>query len=132
MKQTWDVLEEALSRIDYRREPPPDGRRFDLTRIDEENYARLLIFTYNPNTYEPERMRWTQHEFIVPVATYHLAGWVRWVFDRIASIELHETTEHFFVDGARVYAPHHGNGWDPYTFWPGHDVSEKTKAPGED
>jgi hypothetical protein len=54
------------------------------------------------------------------------------VFDRIASIELHETCESFLVDGVRVYAPHHGNGEDPYAFWPGGTAEQKTKSPGED
>lgn len=132
-EQTWDVLEKVLASIDYQREPLPQGwKRFNLTYNDEDNYAALRILTYNPNTYRPGEMRLTTHEFIVPVATYHRAGWTRWVFDRIASIELHETCEHFFVDGVRVYAPHHGNGWDPYMFWPGHDTAEKQKAPGDD
>lgn len=131
-EQTWEILEEVLDSIDYRREMPPGGKRFRFERDDPNNYAVLYIFTYNPNTYRPEEMRHTRHEFVVPVATYNFEGWTRWVFDRIAAIELHETTEWFFVKGHRVYAPHHGNGWDPYTFWPEHDYLEKLKAPGDD
>lgn len=130
-EQTWNVLREVIDSIEYKREEPPNGR-FRLFRVDEENYAVLSIFTYNPNTYRPDEMRHTRHEFVVPVATYNREGWIRWVFNKIASIELHETCEHFFVNGERVYAPHHGNGWDPYDFWPGHDRAEKLKAPGED
>lgn len=131
IEQTWDILEDTLDHISYTRDYPPRGR-FKLERRDEENYAVLYIYTYNPNTYRPEEMRHTQHEFVVPVVTYNEPAWVRWVFDRILSIEQHETCENFFVDGERIYAPHHGNGWDPYTFWPGHDYEEKAKAPGED
>jgi hypothetical protein len=130
--QTWDILEEALGRIKFMRDVPPDWRsRFALQRRDDENYARLDIYTYNVNTYKPDEMRLTRHEFVVPVTTYNLQAWVRWVFDRIRSIDLHETTESFLFDDERIYAPHHGNGWDPYSFWPGHDISEKKKAPGE-
>lgn len=132
MEQTWDLLEVALGRIQYKRDMPPSGHRFRLIRDDDANYAVLYIYTYNDNTYRPEEKRHTRHEFVVPVATYNLPSWVRWVFDRIVSIELHETCEWFFVDGERIYAPHHGNGWDPYAFWPGHDIVEKLKAPGED
>lgn len=96
-EQTWDVLAGALSEIVYTRDAPPGGRRFHLERDDAGNWARLSIFTYNPNTYDPESMRHTRHEFIVPVATYHKASWTRWVFDRIASIEHHETCESFQV-----------------------------------
>lgn len=173
-EQTWDVLQEALDSIEYKREMPP-GDRFRFVREDENNYALLWIFTYNINTYKLDEMRHTRHAFLVPVATYNKQAWIRWVFDRILSIEAHETTEFFFVrdetkcneeclckecscvltqhdgrhsrcngclmvghrfmcsDGhyTRVYAPHHGDGWDPYVFWPGHDISEKSKAPGE-
>lgn len=131
---TWDKLQEALDSIEYKREPPPTGRagRFRLVRDDENNYARLNIYSYNVNTYAPDEMRHTRHEFVVPLATYNKQAWIRWVFDQIVGIELHETCEFFFVDGKRVYAPHHGNGWDPYTFWPGHDILEKRKQPGDD
>lgn len=131
-EQTWDELEKVIDSIEYTRDIKPEWKRFHLVRNDEENYAVLYIYTHNRNTYKPDEIRHTRHEFVVPVATYHRAGWTRWVFDNIASIELHETCENFFVDGKRVYAPHHGNGWDPYTFWPSHDYAEKLKAPGDD
>ncbi|MDB5716278.1 MAG: hypothetical protein JWO15_3675 [Sphingomonadales bacterium] len=130
--QTWDVLQDALNRIEYKRDVPPEYMpRFELERSDEENYAVLTIYTYNKNSYHEHRMRLTRHLFVVPVATYRFEAWVRWVFDNIAKIEMHETTEWFFMDGERIYAPHHGNGWDPYTFWPAHEYSEKFKAPGD-
>lgn len=132
-EQTWDVLAEALGGIEYTRDPLPAGyERFRLHRADADNYAVLFVFTHNPNTYDPARMRLTRHEFVVPVATYHRAAWIRWVFDRIASIEMHETCESFQVGGVRVYAPHHGNGWDPYTAWFDGHPDEQAKAPGED
>lgn len=130
-EQTWDLLAAALGSIEYTRDAPP-GRRFQLVRDDASNYAVLYVFTYQPNTYRPDEMRHTRHEFVVPVATYSQAAWTRWVFDRIASIELHETCESFLVDGVRVYAPHHGNGEDPYAFWPGGTAAQKAKAPGEE
>lgn len=131
MEQTWDLLEKALADIDYTRDRPP-GERFQLSRDDGANYAVLYVFTYQPNTYRPAQMRHTRHEFVVPVATYNQAAWTRWVFDRIASVELHETCESFLVNGVRIYAPHHGNGEDPYAFWPGGTAEQKSKAPGED
>lgn len=131
MEQTWDLLKEALQEIEYTRDPPP-GQRFRLTRRDDENYAVLNVFTYNPDSFAPENMRHTRHEFVVPVATYHKAAWTRWVFDRIAAIELHETCESFKVNGVRIYGPHHGNGEDPYAFWPGGTREQKRKSPGDD
>lgn len=133
LDQTWDLLAAALSTIEYTRDEPPKGfPRFHLQREDEFNYAVLYIYTHNPDTYDRSRMRLTRHEFVVPVATYHQGAWTRWVFDRIASIELHETCESFQVNGVRIYAPHHGNGEDPYAFWPGGTAEQKSKAPGDD
>lgn len=131
-EQTWDLLAEALDEIVYTRDIEPGWRRFQLVRDDEANYAVLYIFTHNPNTYRPDEIRHTRHEFVVPVATYHKDAWTRWVFDRIVSIEIHETCESFQVNGVRIYAPHHGNGEDPYAFWPGGTAEQKSKAPGED
>lgn len=129
--QTWDLLAAALDSITYTRDEPP-GARFRLVRDDEANYAVLHIFTLNPDSYAPDRMRHTRHEFVVPVATYHQDAWTRWVFDRFASIEIHEACESFKVNGVRVYAPHHGNGEDPYAFWPGGTREQKRKHPGDD
>lgn len=131
-EQTWDLLQQALDSIDYRREPPPGGRRFSLERDDESNYAVLSIFTFNPNTYRPDEMRHTRHEFVVPVATYHKRQWQRWVLERLLSIEAHETVENFFVNGERLHSPYHGNGWDPYALWFEGDPIERAKAPGEE
>lgn len=131
-EQTWHLLLEALLEIKYTRDEPPAGhKRFELEMFPDENYAVLFIFTYNVNTYRTDKMRHTRHEFIVPVATYHKAAWTRWVFDRILSIEVHETTECFQVNGIRIYGPHHGNGWDPYTIWYDGHPDEQAKAPGE-
>lgn len=129
--QTWMTLNKVLEEIRYTRDEF-DGRRFELRTWPEQNYAVLYIFTMNPNTYDPDQIRHTRHEFIVPVATYNESAWVRWVFDRIASIELHETAESFQYRGVRIYAPHHGNGEDPYSFWPGGTIEQKLKAPGDD
>lgn len=131
-KQTWDILEQVLDEIDYRRDKPPNHPQFILDRRDESNYAVLHFYTYNVNTYDEERMRTTNHEFVVPVAEYHRQGWIRWVWNSIESVSRHEDAECFQVNGVRVYAPHHGDGWNPYDFWPGHDVEEKLKAPGDD
>jgi hypothetical protein len=131
-EQTWDVLDHALDSIKYERDQHPSGQRFNLVRKDEDNIARLYIFSYNVDTFNPPEMRFTRHEFMVPVATYNFDTWVRWVFDCIMKMEAHETTEWFNVDGKRIFGPHHGNGEDRYSFWPGHDVKKKFKHPGQD
>lgn len=132
-EQTWDLLEDALGSIEYRRDPVPERPgRFRLERHDDENYAVLYVFTYNPNTYRPDEMRHTRHEAVVPVATYNRRQWVRWVTERILEIEAHETVENLFVDGERIHGPYHGNGWNPYSIWFEGDPVERAKSPGED
>lgn len=131
--QTWDILEQVLNEIDYRRDKPPlTYPQFRLDRDDANNHALLHFYTYNDNTYDEKNKRLTNHELLVPCATYHRQGWIRWVWNQIESVSRHEDAECFQVNGVRVYAPHHGNGWSPYDFWPGHDVEEKLKAPGDD
>lgn len=131
--QTWHLLSEVLLEIKYiRDEPPPRYKRFELVEHADENYAVLYFFTWTPNTYRPEEERYTRHEFVVPVATYNKAALTRWIFDRIESIERHETCESFLVNGVRIYAPHYGNGWDPYTVWYDGHPDEQAKAPGDD
>jgi hypothetical protein len=166
-EQTWDLLQLALDDIRYTRDEWAGARRFSLSRDDGANYAVLFVFTHNPNTYRPDEIRHTRHEFVVPVATYDQATWTRWVFERIKSIEVHETCESFLVadheacvhcgahdepdgdhscscpqrDGdcdhsgpwmVRAYAPHHGNGEDPYVEWHLGTAQQAAKAPGED
>ena len=67
------------------------------------------------------------HYFPVPPATYNRQSWMRWLFDRLGDVDLHERMEDFALIGStkgvngatedtivRPYAPCHGPGWDPY------------------
>lgn len=130
-EQTWDVLAEVLEHIEYTRDSKPEWKRFNLHREDDENFAVMYIYTHNPNTYRPEEIRHTRHEFVVPVATYNEEAWIRWVFECFVKIEHHETCESFQLDGQRIYAPHHGNGEDPYSLWYDGHPGKQALAPGE-
>lgn len=130
-RHTWDILEGVLREVEYKRDEPP-GQRFRLVRDDENNYAVLFIYTWNVDTFNPPQMRHTRHEFVVPCATYNRDTWIRWVFDNIDAIEGHETTENFFVNGVRIYGPHHGNGEDPYKVWYTSFPEKKSVPPGHD
>lgn len=126
--QTWDVLDDAVQSITYK-----DGARFLLAREDEHNFALLYVFFGVPNSYRADRAeRHTRFEFVVPVATYDRENWVRWVFERVKSIEMHEVREWFKIDGVRAYAPHHANGEDPYVEWHMSTAERAAKAPGDD
>ncbi len=127
-EQTWDVLETALQTITYK-----DGSRFALNRDDESNWARLDFFMHLPNAFRDDRAdRYTRFEFLVPIATYDQENWTRWVFVCIKGVEIHEICEWFRVNGERPYAPHHGNGEDPYVEWHPSDPERAAKSPGDD
>lgn len=129
-EQTWDELERFLARFTY-----DDGSRTRLVRDDEANYAVLYVFLHAPNSYVGEpgdrEDRFTRHEFVVPVATYNYENWRRWVYERLCSAALHEVGEWFMDDGVRVFAPHHGNGEDPYVQWQLGTQEQVDKAPGD-
>lgn len=99
--QTWDELGAVVDAASY-----TDDTIFALERDDESNYALLNVFIHAPNSYREDRAdRYTRHEFVVPVATYDRANWIRWVFERVKSAAIHEACEWFMVDGERVYPP---------------------------
>lgn len=131
-EQTWDELERFLGLWTFGPQMTVAPR---LVRHDDENYAVLYVYLHTPNSYEPGFPdRHTGHEFVVPVATYNYQTWRRWVYDRMCAAALHEVGEWFMDDGERVFAPHHGNGEDPYVQWQTRADREAqvAKAPGDD
>lgn len=54
------------------------------------------------------------HLFEVPTLTWDRRTWMRWLFDRIDEVELHEQMEWFRIGGAAPYFPEHGRGPNPY------------------
>ena len=77
------------------------------------------------------RMR-VRHEFIVPPATYNRDEWAAWLFDRVVDVERHEAGEFFRIFGVREFAPHHGNGENPYRTWHVSDWATADKSSGDD
>jgi hypothetical protein len=55
------------------------------------------------------------HYFPVPMATYNMKSWRRWIFEQCRKVENHELGEWFRIDELRPFAPLHGPGNDPYT-----------------
>jgi hypothetical protein len=131
-EQTWDELQQVLRNITY-----VDGSSFLLHRRDDDNYALMYVLIHAPNTYggSPGNRvdRYTRHEFVVPVTTYNYQTWRRWVYEQLKRVAIHEVSEWFQDEGVRVFAPHHGNGEDPYVEW--HDRPDRAeqvlKSPGE-
>lgn len=123
------IQEFPLDRIKYKR-----GWRFYLESPDEEcSVYKLMIVSKTANSYDEDTDIRVRHEFMVPPADYQEHVWLAWIFDRVRDVEAHESGEFFKYDGMRVFAPHHGNGQDPYRVWfVGTYAETRTKAGQED
>lgn len=93
---------------------------------------RLMIVSETPDSYRPERVIRVRHEFMVPPADYTTDVWLAWVFDRYRDVEAHEAGEFFMHKGQRLFAPHHGNGQDPYRVWFMSDYAHTRTRAGDD
>lgn len=92
----------------------------------------LNIISDTENSFDFERRIRVRHSFLVPPASYNRNVWVAWIFARIRDVETHEAGEFFRVDGVREFAPHHGNGEDPYLVWHVSDWATAAKSAGDD
>jgi hypothetical protein len=79
----------------------------------------LIITTQGYDSYHPDRGETyrVRHFFPVPPAAFDRQSWQRWLFDTYLDVQIHEGMEFFVIDGKRPYAPHHGDGQDPYTIF---------------
>jgi hypothetical protein len=92
---------------------------------------KLFIVSDTPDSYNPTRKIRVRHEFLVPRASYTRDVWAAWLFDRYRDVETHEAGEFFQIDGVREFAPHHGNGEDPYRVWHVGDYADIRVKAGE-
>lgn len=104
---------------------------FSLSRDDRESLI-LYIISNTDNSMDFSNRINVRHEFLVPLATYNRDTWAAWLFDRVRDVESHEAAEFFRIDGVREFAPHHGNGEDPYRVWHVSDWATANKSSGED
>jgi hypothetical protein len=106
----------------------------DTSRHTEDGsggLALMVVSDTEDSLHFDQRMR-VRHEFLVPRASYNRDTWAAWVFDRIRDVETHEAGEFFRIDGVREFAPHHGNGEDPYRVWHVSDWATASKSSGDD
>jgi hypothetical protein len=91
---------------------------------------RLVIYVPSTDGYHPEEKRTTSFHFPIPAATYGRSSWQRWLYEQVQNVYLHENGEHLhfvyerpdaegnLVEVAeRPFAPLHGDGWNPHTFY---------------
>lgn len=80
----------------------------------ESRGLTLVVQRCGPDTYNPDRTLVVNHYFPVPPATYDEDSWLRWLFDTLGLVDLHERMEDFVVGEKRPFAPNHGPGRNPY------------------
>lgn len=123
-------LRELISTIAYK-----PGWTCWLAPFTEDGHCRgyaFYVVSDTPNSYDPtERIR-VRHEFVVPPASWKRDVWAAWLRDRFADVESHEVGEFLMFDGVREFAPHHGNGEDPYRVWHVGDHEAARKKAGQD
>lgn len=113
------------------------GWRFYLKNTDRGQGSEGLTFIVRSlgyDAYHPDRGETygVLHYFIVPAASYNEESWKAWILQRLIEVETHEACEFLRFDENRVFAPHHGPGWDPYTvFIHGDDEAARTSFKGE-
>jgi hypothetical protein len=104
----------------------------DETEEDGSGGLQFQVVSDTENSFDfGSRIR-VRHSFLVPAASYNRDVWAAWLFDRVRDVETHEAGEFFRLDGVREFAPHHGNGEDPYRVWHVSDWSTAAKSSGDD
>lgn len=92
----------------------------------------LFIVSETDDSLDPSRKIRVRHGFLVPAASYNRDTWAAWVFDRFRDVETHEAAEFFRINDVREFAPHHGNGENPYLVWHISDYATASKRAGDD
>lgn len=122
------IEEFDLSDIRYK-----PGWRFYLEAPNENcPVYKLMIVSLTLDSYDETKNIRVRHEFMVPPADYTHEVWICWIFDRVRQVEDHEAGEFFRVAGLRIFAPHHGNGQDPYRIWFVGDYAQTRTRAGDD
>jgi hypothetical protein len=119
LKHTHDVLRSLLERVTCK-----PGWRFS-TVDDDEGFRLVILVPCDDSRVIPSRPIAVNHYFPIPVATYNVKSWRRWIFEQCRKVEDHELGEWFLVNGERPFAPLHGPGNDPYTI---REVSTEEEA----
>lgn len=123
-------LPELVKSLSYK-----PGWEFSLKPFFEGHEERGLAFyviSDTENSLDPSTRIRVRHEFLVPPASWNRDTWAAWILDRVGDVELHERNEFLRIDGVREFAPHHGNGEDPYRTWHVSDYETAKKRAGDD
>lgn len=94
-------------------------------------WLTLHIISCTPNSYDTSKTIRVNHSFLVPMATYNERTWKAWIRECYEKVWRHEIGEFLMFDGVREFAPHHGNGEDPYMVWHVGDLVDTQVSAGE-
>lgn len=123
-------LAELVAQVTYK----PNWRVVLVDATDPDDGSGGLALEIVSDTEDSMRPGYpirVRHQFLVPPATYNRVTWAAWIFDRFRDVETHEAGEFFRIDGLREFAPHHGNGEDPYRVWHVSDYATAKKRAGQ-
>jgi hypothetical protein len=108
------------------------GWRISMGRDNEGLKGWTLhIVSHTVDSWHPEKMISVDHSFPIPNATYNERTWRAWILERLMGVFRHEAGEGLEFNGVKVFAPHHGNGEDPYITWHNGDTLDTQVRAGE-
>lgn len=125
------VLVEIVKVLKYK----PKWKNYIGHEVGEDGSGgwHFFIVSNTENSMVPGEMDYrVRHGFLIPPASYNRDNWIAWLFDRFRDVESHEAGEFFKVNGEREFAPHHGNGEDPYRVWHVSDLATAKKRAGDE
>lgn len=123
-------LETAVDLLEYK----PNWMTYLAVEFSEDGSGGLTFFVVSntENSLDPGKRIRVRHGFLVPPASYDLKNWKAWLVDRLGDVEMHERNEFVKFGGVREFAPHHGNGEDPYRTWHIGTEEQANKSAGDD
>lgn len=94
------------------------GWRIYLGRDNEGGgWPVLHIISRTFDSYAAQYEVNVNHSFLVPMADYNIPTWEVWIFERLCDVFRHEAGEILEFNEVKKFAPHHGNGENPYVTW---------------
>lgn len=111
---THDILTQLVSKVKCK-----PGWAFRLMTSEVTGGLELIVSIPIHDSRGGGITRINNH-FPVPLTTYNMKSWRRWIFECCRKVEDHELGEFFMVDGERPFSPLHFPGADPYTI---HELS---------
>lgn len=124
------ILKDLVPSLTYK----PNWKLYIEHEISEDGSGgwHFFVVSSTEDSLNPGMNMRVRHGFLIPAASYNRNSWAAWLFDRLLDVETHEAGEFFKINGIREFAPHHGNGENPYIVWHVSDYATANKSSGDD